>query len=566
MKKKYRNQVANRHGFITPPFVDATKKISMDEIYVCPNFFPNYYSNRTGSEDLSITEFYSVLHRTVLLGDPGGGKSTFSQKLCYDLAIQYENRLLADRQVTPFLVILRDYASQNQQDHCSILEFINNNIKANYQITSFPSDAVEYLLLNGRAVVIFDGLDELTNTSDRQKIRDDVEDFANLYFSVPILVTSREVGYKEAPLNEERFNTFSLGSFNEKQVKEYAEKWFKVTTDEIEEKRTKKVEAFLNESKGVPDLQKNPLMLGLMCNIYRGEGYIPRNRPDVYEKCADMLFERWDKRRDIKLPSSIQNIQSQIKFTIMYLANWIYSDESLQGGVIEQKLITKASEYLLKRRFDDPDEAEKAAEEFVGFCRGRAWVFTDVGINKDGDDLYKFTHRTFLEYFTACSLVRNSKSVEVLLDILLPKIANQEWDMVCQLAFKLQDKKTEDGGDELLNSLVNEIETAKNDLEKQGNLLDFAVRCLEFIVPSPRVTKKITKATIDYCITWGCLDESNKDEYVTPRRLLDNLSQSNDENIASIIDKSKLILIDYINQDDDHKKILALEIVNNHHT
>ncbi len=412
----------------------------MDEIYVCPNFLPNYYSSRPGSEDLSITEFYSILHRTVLLGDPGGGKSTFSQKLCYDLATQYEKRLLADRQVTPFLVILRDYASQKQQEPCSILEFINDNIKANYQITSFPSDAVEYLLLNGRAVVIFDGLDELTNTSDRQKIRDDVESFANLYSSVPILITSREVGYKEAPLNEERFNTFSLGYFNEEQVKEYTEKWFKVTTDETEEKRSKKVEAFLNESKGVPDLQKNPLMLGLMCNIYRGEGYIPRNRPDVYEKCADMLFERWDKRRDIKLPSPIQNIQSQIKFTIMYLANWIYSNQSLQGGVIEQKLITKA-------------------------------------------------------------------------------------------------------------------------IEKQGNLLDFAVRCLEFIVPSPRVTKKITKATIDYCITWGCLEKSDNNQYVTPKKLLDNLSQSDEENISSIIDKSKLVLIDCINNNDDYKKILALEIL-----
>ena len=560
-EEEYRNQVVNRHGFITPPFVDATKKIPMDKIYVCPNFLPNYYSSQKGSEDLSITEFYTLLHPTVLLGDPGGGKSTFSQKLCYDLATKYENRLLADRQVTPFLVILRDYASQKQQEPCSILEFINDNIKADYQITSFPSDAVEYLLLSGRAVVIFDGLDELTNTSDRKKNRDDIESFANFYPSVSILVTSREVGYKEAPLNEEIFNSFSLGSFNDEQVKEYTEKWFKVTIEETENKRTKKVEAFLNESKGVPDLQKNPLMLGLMCNIYRGEGYIPRNRPDVYEKCADMLFERWDKRRDIKLPIPIQKIQTKIKPTIMYLANWIYREQSLQGGVIEQKLITKASEYLLKRRFEDPDDAEQAAGEFVRFCRGRAWVFTDVGTNRDGDNLYKFTHRTFLEYFTACSLVRNSKSVEELFNILLPKIANQEWDMVCQLAFKIQDKKTEDAGDELLDSLVDEIEKAQDNLEIQGNLLDFTVRCLEFIVPSPKVTKKITKATIDYCITWGCVEKSERDQYIKPGNLLDNLSDSYQENISSIVDKSKLFLIDYINNSDNDQKILALEIL-----
>jgi predicted NACHT family NTPase len=107
-----------------------------------------------------------------------------------------------------------------------------------------------------------------------------------LYPSVPILVTSREVGYKEAPLDESRFDLFRLGSFNDSQVKIYVKNWFKFATDLTEEKQNKTVEIFINESKSVPDLQTNTLMLGLICNIYRGEGYIPRNRPDVYEKCA----------------------------------------------------------------------------------------------------------------------------------------------------------------------------------------------------------------------------------------------------------------------------------------
>ncbi|CCQ60297.1 hypothetical protein [Crocosphaera watsonii] len=133
--------------------------------------------------------------------------------------------------------------------------------------------------------------------------------------------------------------------------------------------------------------------------------------------------------------------------------------------------------------------------------------------------------------------------------------------MVCQLAFKIQDKKTEDAGDELLDSLVDEIEKAQDNLEIQGNLLDFTVRCLEFIVPSPKVTKKITKATIDYCITWGCVEKSERDQYIKPGNLLDNLSDSYQENISYIVDKSKLFLIDYINNSDNDQKILALEIL-----
>ena len=42
-----------------------------------------------------------------------------------------------------------------------------------------------------------------------------------------------------------------------------------------------------------------------------------------------------------------------------------------------------------------------AAREFVEFCRGRMWVFTDAGTTVSGQRLYGFTHRTFLEYFAA---------------------------------------------------------------------------------------------------------------------------------------------------------------------
>jgi hypothetical protein len=51
--------------------------------------------------------------------------------------------------------------------------------------------------------------------------------------------------------------------------------------------------------RGVPDLRANPLLLSLMCILYRGEGSLPRNRAEVYEQCANLLFHRWDARRHI---------------------------------------------------------------------------------------------------------------------------------------------------------------------------------------------------------------------------------------------------------------------------
>jgi predicted NACHT family NTPase len=168
-------------------------------------------------------------------------------------------------------------------------------------------------------------------------------------------------------------------------------------------------------------------MLALMCNIYRGENYIPRNRPDVYEKCAMMLFERWDKSRGIHVPLPFE---AHIRPAMMYLANWVYTAETLQGGVTENSLINKATDYLCPKRFEDRDEAESAARKFIEFCRGRAWVFTDTGTTKEGERLYQFTHRTFLEYFTAAHLVRTHATPQSLIDVLLPKIAKREMDVV----------------------------------------------------------------------------------------------------------------------------------------
>lgn len=175
-ERKYRQQVAIRHGYITPPYLDAARKLPLDLLYVPPNFATTYRHKEEKSEDVTMPDLLWLLYRAVLLGNPGNGKSTFGQKLCYDLATRYSERLFAGRQVTPILVVLRDYGVQKKIGNCSILQFIETTANSKYQVQP-PRGAFEYFLLNGRAVVIFDGLDELLDTSYRQEISSDVECF-----------------------------------------------------------------------------------------------------------------------------------------------------------------------------------------------------------------------------------------------------------------------------------------------------------------------------------------------------------------------------------------------------
>jgi len=486
-EKVYRQQVGKRHGYITPPHFDSARKLPINALYINPSFISTSKKNEE-PEVLKMDEFLSRIYRAVLLGNPGTGKSTLTLKLCNDLAAHYSERLFAARkQLTPILVVLRDYGADKKAHNCSILEFIETEAKANYQLSIPTTGVFEYLLLNGRAVVIFDGLDELLDTSYRQEISSDVESFCNLYPSVPVLVTSREVGYEQAPLDESMFEVFRLAPFDQNQVQEYVKKWFDVADAELPpEQRQQKVEAFLEESQFVQDLRSNPLTLALICNIYLGENHIPKNRPDVYEKCATMLFERWDRKRGLHVPFPFEAHMSP---TMKYLAHWIYAHGELRNGVAEGKLIAKTVEYLYPRLMENRDEAENVAHEFLDFYRGRTWVFTDIGTTKEGERVYQFTHQTFLEYFTAAYLVRTHPTPGDLLPVLLPKIAKREWDVVAQLAFQIQDRNIEGAGDELFTALIKYAREFEND--DFWNLLSFTTRCLQFMIPSPSVIRTI---------------------------------------------------------------------------
>lgn len=563
-EKKYRQQVANRYRFITPPYLDTAKKLSFSKLYVSPHFIL-IGEKREKPKLLPMTDFLSGVYRAVILGSPGAGKSTFSLKLCHDFATQYTARFFAGRShITPILVILREYGVEKKNRSCSILQFIELKANAIYQVQPPPS-AFEYLLLNGRAVVIFDGLDELIDTSYRQEISNDIESFCNLYPSVPVLVTSREVGYEQAPLGGKRFQVFHIAPFNGSQVEEYVRKWFNATLMDLSyDQREKKAVKFLEESNIVQDLCSNPLMLALICNIYRGENYIPRNRPEVFEKCAIMLFERWDQSRGIH---SDLPFDWHIRPIMEYLAHWIYVDARLQDGVMEHELITKTKEYLHEWLFDDSYRAEKVSQEFVAFCTGRAWVFTDVGTKKEGEKIFQFTHTTFLEYFTASYLVRTHRTPADLINSLRPKIERQEWDVVCQLAFQLQSRKIEGAADELMEALIEQIYDVGN--KEQWNLLYFAVRCLEFIVPRPRVTRKIAKICIECFLRWG-IRWVNKDgepkrtfKYSMrdiPDNIFNALSQASIENITIINEYLKTEIIRIINSGNDLEAYLILLI------
>ncbi len=500
--EKYRKSVENKHELfrsITYNYGTQTR-VSFDDVYVYPNLVKvppkipkqskrNIEGLETNVEDelINLDQFLSIAYRAVILGDPGAGKTTLMKRICYDLTNSHREKLFLQKKITPVLVTLREYQAKNFEKDFSILDYITTESNSYYQ-APVPNGAFEYLLLNGYILLVFDGLDELLEISSRERIVDEIESFCNHYPSVPVLVTSRKIGYEQAPLNGNIFEKFELASFDYEQVQEYVYKWFALDLDLTEEEKVSRASSFLEESEIVEDLRSNCLMLSLMCSIYKEENYIPENRPQIYQECAEMLFKKWDKERKIKPKLYVP--ESKVKPLVAYLAYSIFINESLQEGVTESKLIAMSIEFLHGTVYVDRDKAELAARDFISFCKGRAWILTYVASTKKGESVYQFTHRTFLEYFTAYWLIWNN-NLEEISDLLLDKIAMEEWDEVAQLIFQIKCENSADG-EELFSKLLQRAETVEDN--SKFNLLSFSARCLQFIIPSPKITRDITYA------------------------------------------------------------------------
>ncbi|MBB6393538.1 energy-coupling factor transporter ATP-binding protein EcfA2 [Actinomadura coerulea] len=467
-----------------PSVVAHSKSAPYSGLYVPPSLETEGEGKKTHS---SIKLLIDECQRFVVVGDPGAGKSTLARKLAYDIS---SDRIESLKGLVPLVLIVREHTHSLRTDHRTLTHYLEASCRKPFNVDP-PSDSIEYLLLNGQAVVIIDGLDELGEAQYRTAFSQLVNSFAHMYPLVRVIVTTRAIGYPEAPLDEDLFPVVGVKRFSREQIASYVNKWFHLDNSLTRQQQDELRDSFLDESSDVSELLQNPLMLSLLCALYSSERFIPLNKPEIYHKCAEVLFDTWDRSRGIEVS---MRFGSQVRPAVQRLAWRLFTDpegrQAMPRSEIRRFLVTA----VLASRYEDEDEAYQAADEFLDFCAGRAWVLTDVGSNSL-QPLYGFTHRTFLEFFAASQLVKQNPQPKAVWEKIRTHVNDGTWEIVSQLAIQILDRNYEGGADAILSMIVDEAKRSSS-AATRAIYLSFAIRNLETVFPGANIIKRLAEESV----------------------------------------------------------------------
>ncbi|WP_445246535.1 NACHT domain-containing protein [Microcoleus sp. OTE_8_concoct_300] len=409
----------------------------------------------------------------VILGDPGSGKSTLLKYLALQWAKLSPNQLSS--QPIHLLIELRKYNRSRDEKECSnFLEFME---RGSSWIGHLNKSRLHEWLQAGRAVVMFDGLDEVFEVQKRNRIVDQIHNFTQKYPTVKVIVTSRVIGYQQQRLKNAQFHHFMLQDFEPEQIQEFIQKWHELTfTDRLKKAASlERLDKAIGESRAIKELAGNPLLLTMMAILNRNQE-LPRFRAKLYEEASKVLLHKWDFEVKEELsndkidPRSIdEEVKQSICGRIAYKMQ--SSEKGLAGNIISRDDLRQTIAESLSGLMGT--EATACAKLMVEQLRERNFILCFLG--GYNEDYYAFVHRTFLEYFCAWELVRQfekQKTLELdgLIQIYREHWRDESWHEVLRLMAGMLDARfTSD----ILEYLIGE----DGEAEKFSNVF-LAAECL----------------------------------------------------------------------------------------
>lgn len=427
--------------------------------------------------------------RLVVLGDPGGGKSTEINNLILTLARSASSTNL---ETVPFFVRLRSYGRLLENpatESTRLVDFLCDDLNGELN-QELDANVVRYLLHTGRAAVCFDGLDEVLNLEHRLRVANRIQAFAGNFPDVNMVVTSRRIGYDSTPLGES-FARVSLSPLSRAEMKTFATKFFHTLQGKNVDSS---VADFAAQTESVDEIRRNPLMLGVLCSLYLAGRRMPKNRLEVYRDSSEMIFSAWDSRRQLYVEV---NDEINTEAAVHEIAAEVFTSGE-EDFPAEWARSFLESFYSRETRKAGP-HASRFAQNALKAWRGRRWIIVDAG-TRDGSDYFRFSHRTFLEYYAAKQVVYDYASSADVFHAIEPYVRARSGTVYCALAGELAAQRHKTAADEILSTCLASVSSSvsNDDLGSAYNILSYCFEILPALLrATPGMKRRLTWSAID---------------------------------------------------------------------
>lgn len=245
-----------------------------------------------------LTDLLQKYRHMLIIGEPGGGKTTFLRLIACVLAKNalgqsmvgqkhYSDISLGESTSIPIFIRLSTIAEVMKYSHANVGSGTSWNklILAMENIFGHEKSAMlQKLMDRGKCALLLDGLDEIPEDNLRNRIVEVVNSMIYHWGNNIIVISSRPYGYKDIA-DLEKIVTFHIDDFGEKEIIEFLDRWGRgLYPDENERKRDRympKLKKAIIESLPIRKLARNPVMLTCLCVVHWNERRLPEGKAEL---------------------------------------------------------------------------------------------------------------------------------------------------------------------------------------------------------------------------------------------------------------------------------------------
>ncbi|ABA21538.1 Predicted signal transduction protein containing Nacht domain [Trichormus variabilis ATCC 29413] len=374
--------------------------------------------------------------KLMLLGKPGSGKTTFLQYL----AMECNHGKLRPNQV-PIFIRLKEFAEDTQREsELNLLQYLLQEFSCN----GVEEESTLAVLAGGKALILLDALDEVP-LSHVDKVIREIRKFIQTFYKNQFVITCRVSAQK---YRFQGFTEVEIADFQEQQRDVFVRQWFMAVAHLSSKEGESTCNIFtqqlnLPENQRIRELANTPILLHLLCLVFRVKMQFPYKPANLYEQALNILLARWDETRGIKRDDFYAHLNlANKKKLLCYLAvhtfvkgDYFFTSDKIQNLICD----------YLSNQSNTIDLQQHSIAVLQGIeAQDGLLVERARGIDS-------FSHLAFQEYLTAKYIVDDAQNYNW--QLLINHIGEERWHNLLFLIVSMLDNP-----DEILQLMKDKID------------------------------------------------------------------------------------------------------------